>query len=138
MKLFKSSEYAIRCLVFMAVSECELCSVKRLSAELNIPFKYLGQLMGHLREAGFVESVRGKNGGYRIARPLEEIRLEQIVDSVEGLKSYDRCILGFEQCDENNPCPLHEFWSGPKESIQQMLAHVTLAQMVKSKGKKIS
>lgn len=138
MRLFKSSEYAIRCLVFMASAECELCTVKCLSTELNIPYKFLGRLMGRLREAGFVESVRGKNGGYHIAQPLNEIRLEQIVDSVEGLESYDRCILGFERCDEDNPCPMHEFWAGPKESIKHMMADVTLAQMVKSEGKKLS
>lgn len=138
MRLFKSSEYAIRCLVFMATSDCELCSVKRLSDELNIPYKFLGRLMGELREAGFVASERGKSGGYRIAKPLTEIRMEQIVDSVEGLEKYDRCILGFERCDEDNPCPMHEFWAGPKESIQQMMAGVTLADMVKSKGKKLS
>lgn len=138
MKLFKSSEYAIRALVYMATTECDLCPVQRLSDELNIPFKYLGRLMSNLREAGFVESVRGKNGGYRIAKPLGEIRLEQIVDSVEGLETYDRCILGFERCDDQTPCPMHEFWTGPKESIQLMMANVTLAEMVKSPGNKLS
>lgn len=138
MRLFKSSEYAIRCLVFMATADCELCAVNRLSDELNIPYKFLGRLMGRLREAGLVDSVRGKNGGYHIARPLDKIRLEQIVEAVEGLELYDRCLLGFERCDEDNPCPLHEFWSGPRESIKHMMADVTLAQMVKSEGKKIS
>ena len=138
MRLFKSSEYAIRCLVFMAGDNSSLCPVQRLSSELNIPFKYLGRLMSRLRDAGLVESVRGKNGGYRIAKPLTEIRLEQIVDTVEGLAVYDRCLLGFELCDEDNPCPMHEFWTGPRESIQQMMSDVTLAEMVKSKGKKIS
>ena len=138
MRLFKSSEYAIRVLVFMATADCDLCPVQRLAGELGIPFKYLGRLMGRLCEAGFVESVRGKNGGYRIARPLTEIRLEQIVDTVEGLEIYERCILGFERCDEDNPCPLHEFWVGPREGIQRMMADVTLAELVKSKGKKLS
>ncbi len=138
MRLYKSSEYAIRCLVFMATAGDELCPVKRLSEELDIPFKFLGRLMGRLREAEFVESVRGKNGGYRIAKPLNDIKMEQIVDTVEGLETYDRCILGFERCDENNPCPMHEFWTGPKAGIQQMMADVSLADMVKSKGKKLS
>jgi Rrf2 family protein len=137
MRLSKSSEYAIRCLVYMATDTGDLCPVQRLATELNIPFKYLGRLMGRLREAGFVESVRGKNGGYRIAKPLTEIRLEQIVDTVEGLETFDRCLLGFERCDDKNPCPMHEFWTAPRESIREMMSDVTLADMVKSKGKKI-
>lgn len=138
MRLSKSSEYAIRCLVYMSTAEADLCPVQRLSDRLNIPYKYLGRLMGNLREAGFVESVRGKNGGYRIARPLEEIHLQQIVATVEGLENFDRCLLGFDRCDDDNPCPMHEFWSGPKEHIQEMLTDVTLADMVKSTGKKLS
>ena len=138
MRLSKSSEYAIRCLVYMATAEADLCPVKRLSDRLNIPYKYLGRLMGRLREAGFVESVRGKNGGYRIAKPLDEIHLKQIVNVVEGLENFDRCLLGFERCDDENPCPMHEFWSGPKDSINEMLADVSLADMVKSEGKKLS
>ena len=138
MRLFKSSEYAIKCLVYMATTSDDLCPVLHLATQLNIPYKFLGRLMVHLREAGFVESVRGKNGGYRIAQPLSAIRLEQIVDSVEGLETYDRCILGFERCDEDNPCPMHEFWKGPKQNIQTMMTDVTLADMVKSSGKKLS
>ena len=138
MRLSKSSEYAIRCLVYMATAEVDLRPVQRLADQLNIPFKYLGRLMGRLREAGFVESVRGKNGGYRIAKPLQDISLEQIVDTVEGLENFNRCLLGFERCDEENPCPMHEFWNGPKESINEMLADVSLAEMVKSEGKKLS
>ncbi|MCP4293189.1 MAG: Rrf2 family transcriptional regulator [bacterium] len=138
MRLFKSSEYAIRCLVYMAGSEADLCPVQKLSDELNIPYKFLGRLMGRLRDAGFVESVRGKSGGYRIKKMLDQIHLEQIIDAVEGLENFDRCLLGFDTCDANNPCPMHEFWIGPKENIQSMMADVTLADMVKSSGKKLS
>ncbi len=138
MRLSISSEYAIRCLAYMANAEADLCPVKHLSDRLNIPYKYLGRLMGRLREAGLVESVRGKNGGYRIARPLTEIRLEQIIETVEGLDDFNRCLLGFERCDEDNPCPMHDFWAQPKEGIQQMIANVSLADMVEAKGKKLS
>ena len=138
MRLSKSSEYAIRCLVYMATAETDLCPVQRLADRLSIPYKYLGRLMSRLREAGFVESVRGKNGGYRISKPLDQIHLEMIVDSVEGLENFNRCLLGSARCDEENPCPMHEFWNGPKESINEMLADVSLADMVKSEGKKLS
>ncbi len=137
MRLFKSSEYAIRCLVFMAAQQVDPYPVKQLSQRLDIPYKYLGRLMARLREAGLVASVRGKNGGYCLARPLAEIRLEQIVETVEGLEIYDRCLLGFERCDAKNPCPLHEFWIGPREGIKEMLAGVTLADLVQSGGKKL-
>jgi Rrf2 family iron-sulfur cluster assembly transcriptional regulator len=137
MRLYKSSEYAIRCLVFMAYSGGGLHSVKSLSDELDIPYKFLGRLMSLLGSEGVVESVQGKNGGFRIVRPLEEIRLAEIVNIVEGLDNYERCILGFDRCDEENPCPMHEFWVGHKDGILHMLKETTLAQLAESKGRKI-
>lgn len=137
MRLYKSSEYAIRSLVAMAHGGEGLYSVKRLSDSLGIPYKFLGRLMSRLGAAGVVEAVQGKGGGYRIARPLDDIRLAEIVDVVEGLESYDRCILGFDRCDEENPCPMHEFWTVHKLGIVDMLHTTTLAQMAASEGRRI-
>ena len=137
MRLYKSSEYAIRCLVCMAHGGPGVYSVKSLSDNLGIPYKFLGRLMSLLGSQGLVEAVQGKGGGYRIVRPLEEIRLAEIVDIFEGLDNYERCILGFDRCDEKNPCPMHEFWTGHKEGILEMLNTTTLAQLAESKGKKI-
>ena len=137
MRLYKSSEYAIRCLVSMAHCGGGVHSVKSLSDKLDIPFKFLGRLMSLLGSHGLVEATQGKGGGYRIVRPLEDIRLAEIVDIVEGLDNYERCILGFERCDEKNPCPMHEFWTGHKEGILEMLNTTTLAQLAESEGKKI-
>lgn len=137
MRLYKSSEYAIRCLVSMAQGGGGLHSVKSLSDNLDIPYKFLGRLMSLLGSHGVVESVQGKAGGYRIVRRLEDIRLAEIVDIVEGMENYERCILGFERCDDKNPCPMHEFWSGHKDGILHMLESTTLAQLAASEGKKI-
>ncbi len=131
MRLFKSSEYAIRCLVYMAVNENEVCSAKTLSNALDIPYKFLGRLMSRLGAAGIVSAKYGKNGGYSIVRPLDQVHLADIIDIVEGLESYDRCILGFETCDDANPCPLHTQWKGHKEGILHMIHNVTLDEMAR-------
>jgi Rrf2 family iron-sulfur cluster assembly transcriptional regulator len=129
MRLFKSSEYAIRCLVYMAVHRDEVCSVKTLSESLDIPYKFLGRLMSSLGRAGIVDGLHGKNGGYVIARPLEDLHLADIIDVVEGLDSYDRCILGFDQCDDENPCPMHDRWKDQKDAIREMIDNTTLADL---------
>jgi len=136
MRLSKSSEYAIRCLVYMARCGADrVCSVKVLSEELAIPYKFLGRLMGRLGAAGIVTATHGKYGGYRIARPLVEIRLADIVEVVEGLEGYDRCILGFPTCDDDNPCPLHERWRELRCAIRAMLDRTTLADLAAEGGR---
>ena len=137
MRLFKSSEYAIRCLVYLAINDCKVCSVKNLSDALDIPYKFLGRLMSRLGTAGIVAVRHGKYGGYRIARPLEEVRLADIIEVVEGLENYDRCILGFATCDDKNPCSLHDHWSARREGIRDMINNVTLADLAQSDSKRI-
>ncbi len=137
MHLSKSSEYAIRCLVYMAMGDGEVCSVKTLSESLGIPYKFLGRLMSRLGSAGIVAAQHGKLGGYRIARPLHEVKLADIVDVVEGLESYERCILGFATCDDDNPCPLHERWHDLREAIRSMLDSTTLADLALSGSRRI-
>lgn len=137
MRLSKTSEYAIRCLVAMAHGSDRLHSAKALSEALGLPHKYLGRLLARLGSYGLIEGVQGKGGGYRIARPLDRISVADIVDAVEGLESYDRCILGFDTCDDENPCPLHGFWAGHKDGMLDTLRTVTVAQMAASVDRRL-
>lgn len=131
MRFQKTTEYAIRVMIYLAKNHQERYSARRLSEILNIPYKYLGRLMSKLADAGLVDSEQGKLGGYRLHRPLEQIYLYQIADLVEGLEDYQRCILGFEDCSDDNPCALHELWVDPREDLKAMLYSTTLADLEK-------
>ncbi len=136
MRLSTTSEYAIRSLVYMASCGPELCSVKHLSEKLDIPYKYLGRLMATLGNAGLISSTRGKNGGYFIDKLLSTIRLLDIVQIVDGLDNFDRCLLGFPECNDDDPCPMHDFWKEHNEGITEMITNVSLAEILASKSKK--
>ena len=129
MKFYKTSEYAIRALTYMAQNDEELISARRLHEQLDIPHKYLTMLLQKLGREGLIVSTQGAKGGYRIARPKNQIRLWDIVDIVEGEKSYDRCILGFPECPGDNPCALHKHWESRRNSIIEMLKTVTLSEL---------
>ncbi len=129
MRLSKTSEYAIRALIYMAASDCAPCSVRRLHDKLAIPEKYLAQLMRTLAEAGLVTATRGMRGGYRLARSLDETTLLDIVDVVDGQEDYERCILGFPTCGDDDPCPMHQEWGPRRDAIKEMLGRLTLADM---------
>ena len=129
----KTTEYAIRVMVFLAENAGERFSVNALNKTLDIPYKYLGRLMNQLAQKGLVEVTQGKYGGYLVnADRLSEIYLYQIVDAVEGLQDYDRCILGFPQCSDENPCALHHLWMEHREAIKNMLYSNSLADLLKN------
>jgi Rrf2 family protein len=129
MRFQKTTEYAIRVMVFLAKNQQQRYSAHRLHRELDIPYKYLGRLMSRLSGAGLVEVSAGKLGGYRIVRDLGSIYLYQIAELVEGLEDYERCILGFAECSDEHPCALHNLWREHREAIKKMLYETSLADL---------
>lgn len=127
----KTTEYAIRVMVFLAENAGERFSVNALNKKLNIPYKYLGRLMNQLAQKNLVQVAQGKYGGFRVVpSQLATIFLYQIVDAVEGLDDYNRCILGFPECSDEHPCALHHLWVEQREAIKKILYTTSLADLV--------
>ena len=133
MHLHKSTEYSIRCLIYIARSDRDLVSVARLATKLDLPYKFLTRLMSNLRKANIVESVRGKNGGFRIIRPLKEIFLLEILAATEGVKDFKRCLLGLSTCGDGSPCAMHKYWAQPRHHLFKMVQSVSLADLLDEK-----
>jgi Rrf2 family protein len=122
----KTTEYAIRVMVYLANNRDGWYSAHRLHTILNIPYKYLGRLMHTLTQAGFLEVEMGKKGGYRINGQRPDIFLYEIIGAIEGLDSYNRCVLGFSECSDENPCPLHKIWLKQQEGLKELVYNVSL------------
>jgi Rrf2 family iron-sulfur cluster assembly transcriptional regulator len=127
MKLSNTSEYALRILSFMAKEPERKYSAKYLVETLKISDKYLRRLMTDLSKAGFIKSTQGRFGGYSFAKKLNEIILADIIDSVDGMEKYMGCVLGFQQCSDENPCVMHATWSKVREQFVETFQNKTLA-----------
>ncbi len=127
MILTKTTEYAIRVLTFMVSQDNrELFSAKYLHEQLNIPYKYLTKLMTDLAKNNCLTSIRGRNGGFRITKKSNEISLAKIIKAVEGMNSFNACILGFHECSSENPCAMHFVWEKNKAAFIKTLENTTL------------
>jgi Rrf2 family iron-sulfur cluster assembly transcriptional regulator len=129
MKLSKTSEYALRILAFMAKEPGKLYTAKFLIDTLKISDKYLRQLMTDLTKAGLIYSVQGREGGYSFAKKPSEIFLADIIDSVEGMKKYTGCILGFDHCSDDNPCAMHSMWDKTRDRFINTFTQKTLDKL---------
>jgi len=129
MRFQKTTEYAIRVMVYLASHRDGRYSTNHLHRELNIPYKYLGRLMKKLSDSGLIDVTQGKHGGYVISKDLSNIYLYHIIDTVEGLDNYSRCILGFPECSEEHPCSLHGRWLPHQESIKNMIYSTNLEDL---------
>ncbi|MEW6397872.1 MAG: Rrf2 family transcriptional regulator [Bacillota bacterium] len=98
---------------------------------------YLEQLVGPLREAGLVRSVRGAQGGYELARPPEEITVGDVVRILEGPIAVTDCTVpgtGIEQCGRAEGCVARGVWERVSESIARVLDSITLADLCREAG----
>ena len=129
MKFSKTTEYSIRILTFMAREKDKIYSARFPNEKLGIPYKYLTNLLKKLANFGFIKSIRGKYGGYKIIKDLNEISVYQIIGAIEGYEVFTRCILGFDKCDENNPCLMHKEWSKIRDLLIIEFKKMTLLKL---------
>ncbi len=137
MRLSKTSEYALRIFSFMINDNKQVYSAKYLVENLEIPEKYLRNLLTKLTKVHLIKSIKGRDGGFVFAKNADKITLSEIVDAVEGMKKYEKCILGFDHCDEKNPCALHSRWKPIKDRILDFLNNTTVADLKKDKEENI-
>lgn len=102
---------------------------KNLAETLSLPGPYLAKILQNLVQAGLLESVRGPRGGFRLAKPASAITIGAVVEALEGAEAMEGCVMGFDHCGPDSPCPLHPVWSQVKAQIDVSLTQATLADL---------
>jgi Rrf2 family protein len=129
MKLSKTSEYALRILIYMAHVPDQLYTAKQLVKELKVSDKYLRRLMTDLSKSGFIRSIQGRDGGYTFIKSPDDIMLFDIIDSVEGMDKLNGCLLGFEKCSGTDPCAMHYLWVDVRTDLNKVFRETRLSDM---------
>lgn len=128
MHLSKTSKYAIKLLTYMATQDAKMFKSKELCDTLDIPYKYLSAIITNLSKAEIIESSKGRNGGITFTKKLDDITLYDIITITESSSIYE-CIMGFEECSEDDKCLLHDTWKNPKEGVINDFLSQTLADI---------
>src|SRR6266508_4007008 len=95
MKLSKRGEYALRALIDLGIASelgWPMLQASELAAKEKLPIKFLEQIFAQLKAAGYVESRRGKFGGYSLARPMRRIKFGAVIRLIDGPLAPIRCV----------------------------------------------
>ncbi|NVO11829.1 MAG: Rrf2 family transcriptional regulator [Bacteroidales bacterium] len=133
MNLTKTTSYSLNVLNYMAQNREVICSANYLHEKLKIPHQYLRQLLTKLSKDGFIHSTRGRNGGFVFSKKISEIFLADIIESTEGLDSFNKCMLGFSDCPFDSKCAMHDFWVDTRERIINELKTKSLEDLILKK-----
>ena len=111
--------------------------VKDIAARQGISEKYLEQIIAVLNKAGYVKSVRGAQGGYRIAKKPEDYTVGMILRLTEGSMAPVSCLEeGAPECERCDTCETLEVWKDLYAAINGVIDNVTIADLVERRKRR--
>jgi len=130
----KTQEYALQALIHLAVTPEDFHLNRDLAAHLNLPGPYLAKVLKRFTQLGYLDSAKGRGGGYRIHQRALQASVGEIVAAADGTPR-EGCILGLLKCTDQVACPLHDRWLVVRAKLFQALDRQSLAQLAtKAKG----
>ena len=130
--LSQTAEYALRAAVWLAEHSEGPVRVGDLAHALKVPQNYLSKTMHQLARAGVLTSLRGKNGGFQLARSPGAIRLLEIVAPFEPVGERRTCVLGRAVCSDAAPCRAHDRWKEVARATTAFFSGTTLADLLRA------
>lgn len=134
MKISAQEEYGLRCLVQLAtLQNGESLTLNQIAEREGISVANAGKLMWLLNKAGFVSATRGTKGGYTLARPAQEVYLNEIIRVLDEdvLNKHCESYTGvLEVCVHKGDCGIRPVIVGLHEIVENALSQITLAQLV--------
>jgi Rrf2 family cysteine metabolism transcriptional repressor len=134
MKLSLRGEYGLRAMLVLGLNyDDRVVRIQAISAEQNIPKRFLEQILNDLKSGGLVESRRGAGGGYRLAKKPEQISLAAIVRHIEGALAPVSCVSEnfYEKCScpDESRCAIRSAMKEVREALVKVAERITLAEL---------
>ncbi|MFN8240380.1 MAG: Rrf2 family transcriptional regulator [Bacteroidales bacterium] len=136
----KETEYALRSLVYIKLQNMKnrRPGTAEIAKEIEAPPFFTAKILQRLVRAGFVESLKGKNGGFFFDKEKPDLKLEVLISSIEGNRSFSGCGFGLKNCSDTNPCPLHDKYAPIRTRIKSLVTRETVQSLArKVHGKEV-
>ena len=134
--LSKKTKYGIKALTFIAKQEKgTMVQIATISENENISHKFLESILLTLRKSGILGAKKGKGGGYYLLKPASEIKMTEVIRTLEGpiamvpcvsLNYYEKC----DDCPDEEACSVHKLMIQVRDNTLQVLRNNTLADLV--------
>lgn len=129
LRLSKMTDYATVVMTRLAQVPDRLHSAQSLADSTHVELPTVSKVLKSLARAGLVTSQRGAQGGYRLARPAEEISVAEIISALEGPLGMTECSIHSGMCVQEPVCSVRRNWRKISHAVVDSLRQVTLADM---------
>ena len=126
----KAVEHAIRALIYLAVCDPHRpVSCEEVSEVEKISSNHLSKVLKILTRKKVLLSFRGPHGGFILNQDPCEITLWKLVDFLGGQERFRECAIGWAECNDETPCPLHKVWTDLRDGNKQYLESTTISDL---------
>lgn len=127
----KETEYALRGLVYIQLQNIKgrRPGTAEIAKEIEAPPFYIAKILQKLVRQGFVGSLKGKGGGFFFETDKPDLPILDLIRTIEGDRSFSGCGFGLKQCNEKNPCPLHERYAPIRKAVNDLVSEETVQSL---------
>ncbi len=131
----KACQYAIKVMIFIASNQKEgnRTGLKEIVAALGSPEAFTAKVLQQLVRGGLLESYRGPSGGF-VLRDNKPVLIYDVVQVIDGRQLMEECVLGLPECSGENPCPVHEKFTGIRARLKETLMSTAVSDPSLLKG----
>ncbi len=122
MHITRETDYAIRCVCYLAQRPKEIVQVDEISKGTSVPRDFMAKILQKLARAVIVRSHRGANGGFELARSPSAISFLDVIEAVQGPVSMNVCALDRKLCSRGGSCTVHPVWVEVRGQVRKILA----------------
>jgi Rrf2 family protein len=129
----KETEYAIRGLVYIQLqnSEGKRPGIAEIAEKIDAPHFYTAKILQRLVRQGFIESQKGKGGGFYFDSKKSDLSLKQLIIATQGENLFSGCGFGLKQCDDHNPCPLHDKYALIRDALNKLVTEENVQSLAR-------
>jgi len=140
MRITYKGDYALKTILNLALHYGETpVAINELAERADIPTKFLEQILLDLKRGGFVESRRGKIGGYLLARHPSRIKLGEVIEFIDGPVEPIACVdKSYGGCNDKDRCVFRGIWQQVTDNTSRIINNITFEELAKRQKKSSS
>jgi len=121
MFITRKTDYAIRCVLYLAKDMDRIATVEEISKAVLVPKTFMAKILQQLIKAGIAGSVRGIKGGFQLGKKPADINLLEVVEAIQGPSAANICALDKKACRLSGTCAVHPVWVELRKEVNNRL-----------------